>query len=100
MDPLNENKLDELLRLTKDNNKILHKIRRGQVWQSIVRVIYWVVILAGIYGTYKYLGPTFKSLYEVYNSAFTTEGSSSPSLLQNLGGYGEIQSLLEKYNLK
>lgn len=57
---LNDRKIDELLELTKENNKILHKMRRTQHFSSFFTLVYWAVILGSIFGTYYYFQPTIQ----------------------------------------
>jgi len=57
---LDERKIDELLELTRENNKILHGMRRTQRWSSFFSLVYWAVILGSIFGTYYYFQPTIQ----------------------------------------
>lgn len=57
---LNDRKIDELLELTRENNKILTGMRRAQRWGSFFRVVYWAVILGSIFGVYYYFQPTIQ----------------------------------------
>lgn len=69
---LDSNKLDELLELTRDNNKILHGIRRTQRWSSFFTVVYWAVILGSIFGTYYYFQPTIEKYMNVLQTSMGT----------------------------
>ncbi len=73
---LDSRKLDELLELTRDNNKILHGVRRTQRWSSFFTVVYWAIILGSIFGTYYYFQPTIKKYFGVFQD--------SVSVFQNL----------------
>ncbi len=53
-------KIDELLELTKENNKILRSMRSTQRWSSFFTFVYWAIILGSIFGTYYYFQPTIK----------------------------------------
>ena len=57
---LDGRKIDELLELTKENNKILHGMRRTQRFSSFLTLVYWAVILGSIFGTYYYFQPTIQ----------------------------------------
>lgn len=79
---LDSNKLDELLELTRDNNKILHGVRRTQRWSSFFTVVYWAVILGSIFGTYYYFQPTI----EKYMSVFQTSIGTIQQLQKSVSG--------------
>lgn len=57
---LDDRKLDELLEVTHENNKILRSMRRTQRWSSFFTFVYWAVILGSIFGTYYYFQPTIQ----------------------------------------
>ena len=66
---LDSRKLDELLELTRDNNKILHGVRRTQRWSSFFTVVYWAIILGSIFGTYYYFQPTIQKYFGVFQDS-------------------------------
>lgn len=55
-----ERKMDELLELTRENNKIIRSMRSTQRWSSFFRLVYWMLILGSIFGTYYYFQPTIE----------------------------------------
>ena len=57
---LDVRKLDELLEVTRENNKILRSMRSAQRWGSFFRFVYWALILGSIFGTYYYFQPTIQ----------------------------------------
>jgi hypothetical protein len=61
-----EDKLNELLILTKENNKILRGMRRSQKWSSFFNFIYYALIIGSIFGSYYYLQPYVNSFMETY----------------------------------
>ena len=69
---LDSRKLDELLELTRENNEILHGMRRVQRWGSFFRVVYWMIILGSIFGTYYYFQPTIEKYMEIFKTSFGT----------------------------
>lgn len=72
---LNESKVDELLEITRENNKILRGMRRSQRLSSFFSLIYWAVILGSILGTYYYFQPTIQKYMKILQA--------SESILQN-----------------
>ncbi len=65
-------KIDELLELTRDNNKILHGMRRVQRWNSFFTFVYWAVILGSIFGTYYYLQPRIEKYINLFQTSAGT----------------------------
>lgn len=59
-------KIDELIVLTKENNELLHKVRRTQQIAQITRAFYWVVIIGLGFGSFYFLQPYLGSLMNVY----------------------------------
>ena len=57
---LDSQKIDELLELTRENNKILRSMRRTQRWSSFFTFVYWAIILGSIFGVYYYFQPTIQ----------------------------------------
>ncbi len=57
---LDDQKIDELLDLTRENNKILRSMRSTQRWGLFFTFMYWMLILGSIFGTYYYFQPTIK----------------------------------------
>ncbi len=63
-----ETRVREIERIVKDNNQMLHRMRRAQMWSSVMRVVYWFIILGGGIATYYYLGPILQKLLGFYTS--------------------------------
>lgn len=57
---LDSQKMDELLELTRENNKILRTMRRTQRVSSFFTFVYWMIILGSVFGVYYYFQPTIK----------------------------------------
>ncbi len=38
--------MDEILRITKETNAMVHKMRRAQIWGRFYQVAWWVLIIA------------------------------------------------------
>jgi hypothetical protein len=67
---MNDIEMKELLELTRENNKLLHKMRRGAIYGNIFRFFYWTIILGGpviIY--FYYLQPYMQQLLDAYSGA-------------------------------
>ncbi len=81
MDPVIEKKLDELLVLTGENNKMLHKMRKAQQRANVTRILYWIVIIGLALGATYYIKPYINQVLSIYS-----EGASSLNTVQDLGG--------------
>ncbi len=64
-----DQKLDELLELTRENNEILKGLRRTQRLAFLGRILYWVLILAIAAGAYYYVQPYIGKIMSLYSSS-------------------------------
>jgi NADH:ubiquinone oxidoreductase subunit 2 (subunit N) len=53
----NEEKLDAIYEMTKENHEVLLSIRRQQYVASATRILYWLVVLGVVGGAYYYVRP-------------------------------------------
>ncbi|MFA6385464.1 MAG: hypothetical protein WCW29_01830 [Candidatus Paceibacterota bacterium] len=67
MDPEVKNLLEENLKLSKENNELLLKIRSIQRWQQITRIFYWVAIIGVSFGALYYLKPYLGNVMNLYS---------------------------------
>ncbi|MEK7538855.1 MAG: hypothetical protein AAB552_03365 [Patescibacteria group bacterium] len=83
-------KIDEMLELTKENNKILRTMRRAQRMTSLFTFVYWALILGSIFGVYYYFQPTIQKYMKVFQSSvgilqsFEGKAGAIPSDVQTL----------------
>jgi hypothetical protein len=71
----NEEKLDRMLKLTEENNKILRSLHRTQTVSSIIRILYWTLIIASLGGAYYFIKPLITSFTGNTGSMFEQMGS-------------------------
>ena len=69
MSPEERELLNKSVSLAEDNNKILHSMRRSQRLSSIMRAVYWILILGSAVGAYYFIQPYIDQLTEVYSGA-------------------------------
>lgn len=87
---LDSQKLDELLELTHENNKILRSMRRAQRWNSFFTFVYWAVILGSIFGVYYYFQPTIQKYMKTFQTSigiiqnFEKSAGSIPTDVQSV----------------
>ncbi len=58
----NEEKLNEIFRMTEENSRILHNLRRQQYFSNVFRVVYWIIIIASLGGAYFFIKPFVAAL--------------------------------------
>ncbi len=61
-DLTNQEKLEEVYEMTKENNDILRSLRRQQHIANAFRFLYWIVILVSLGGAYFYIRPVIDSI--------------------------------------
>jgi hypothetical protein len=65
---MNERETKELLQLTRENNKLLHKMRRSAMIGNVMRLIYWAAIIGvPIFLYYQFLQPILRDLLDTYS---------------------------------
>lgn len=73
------NDMQELLELTRENNKILRGMRRGARWSALFRTLWWMAILgAGGAAYYYYVAPYAEQAQQLYGSAQNILNSFRP----------------------
>jgi membrane protein required for beta-lactamase induction len=81
-------KMNELLEITRENNKILRSMRRTQRWSSFFAFMYWMIILGSIFGTYYYFQPAIQKYTKTFQTSvgilekFQNTAASIPTDLQ------------------
>ncbi len=94
MDSETKKLLQENLELTKENNGILKKIRRGQRWQQISRAVYLLIIIAVTLGAFVYLQP----MIEKVQGIFSGKPGDVQSLKLNIPDVNNLQGLYDQLN--
>ena len=92
-DLTNQEKLEEIFEMTKENNDILRSLRRQQHVANAFRFLYWIVILVSLGGIYYYVRPmldTFnnnKEALEASMQELDTFRSQFPNVKQFLENF-------------
>lgn len=75
---VNDHTLTELLRLTQENNRLLHKMRRNALWGGIIKFVLYAVVLViaplWLYATY--LAPIVEQTLDTYQQIQGTGASA------------------------
>ncbi len=86
-----EQQLQELYRLTKENNRMLHKMRRNAFWGGIIKfVLYAALLLAPLWLYMSYLAPIVD---QALNTMQELQGTGARAEAQ----FGGIQDLLKQF---
>ena len=72
MDEESKQLLEETLELAKENNEMLHAMKRSMRFQRIMSMLYWTLIIGSAIGAYYYIQPYIDQLLGVYTSAGDT----------------------------
>jgi len=81
----------EMYRLTKENNKMLHKMRRNALWGGVIKfLLYAVLFLALPFWLYAtYLAPVLESTMQTMNQI---QGTGAKAQAQ----FGSFQEMLKQ----
>ncbi|MEK7536044.1 MAG: hypothetical protein AAB590_03475 [Patescibacteria group bacterium] len=60
-------KIEEVLKLERENHALLKSMRARQRWHTLFVILYWVVLGGIAVATYHFLEPYLKTLLESYN---------------------------------
>ncbi len=84
--------IQELLRLTRDNNRLLHKMHRSAVWGGIIKFALYVILLVVVpfwlYSTY--LAPIMEQMLETYSQI---QGTGAKAQAQ----FSDIQKFFQQF---
>ncbi len=91
---MNDREMKELLELTRDNNKLLRKMRRHAIFGNITRLIYWAIIFGvPVFLYYYFIQPQLGGIIDTYDTVKT--GAES---VQNIGRQADgLGGILEQF---
>lgn len=89
MDPEVKQLFEENLRLSKENNALLVKIRSYQVWTRIYTIAYWFIIIGIAFGAFYFLKPVLGGLTNFYSVGLEDSNGNA------VKGNNDVQSLNE-----
>ena len=69
MDPESKKLLEETLALAKENNNILHSLKRSIYISRIMSLVYWVFIIGSAVGAYYLIEPYIDQIKSAYGNA-------------------------------
>ena len=90
MDP-DKQKLEEIYRLTKETNGMLHAMRRNAFWGRIFQFVFWTaILLAPIWFYMTYLNTTVEKMLHTIDQM---QGTSAKAQAQ----FGDLEGLWKKF---
>ena len=92
MTPEERSLLERTYKIAEENNTILRSIRRSNRFSLVLRIGYWVVILALSYGAYYAIQPYVNQLFDLY-SQVQADASTAHSTINSLNS---LRGLLGK----
>ena len=84
MDSESKKLLEDTYKLTKENNKILHKVRSIQKWQAFWSALRIIILIGITLGAVYYLEPYIEKAITVFNQISGTQQVIDMSSLQNI----------------
>lgn len=60
--------IEDLAKITKDNNNVLRRIQQQGRLSLLVNMLYWLVIIGSMFGAYYYFQPFVGKMVEKYDT--------------------------------
>ena len=90
MDDLDRTQVEQILKLTKDNNRMLHAMRRNAFLGGFIKLFVWGALIIIPYWLYvQYLAPVMTSAMQTIEQV---QGTSAKAQAQ----FGDLNSSLQK----
>lgn len=93
MDPEVKSLLKENIKLTKENNELLRKIRKYQKWSHTSKLIYWIIVILFVFGSWYFVKPYLNNLLGYYQNI-----SNITSGIENLSNFSDIKNIQNLIN--
>ncbi len=68
MTPEERQLLHKIAETVDENNHMLHSVRRSMRWTSIMRWVYWIIIIGTSVGAFYLLQPYLNTLMDTYSN--------------------------------
>ncbi|MEK9176803.1 MAG: hypothetical protein AAB923_00745 [Patescibacteria group bacterium] len=93
--------LDEVYKLTKENNKLLRAMRRDSFVKGVLGFVWWIFILVVVpYFTYLYLKPYFDIIIAQYQQV-QGQSAEAAALIEQFkqagSGFPDIAKLFQQF---
>ncbi len=77
MDSKEKELLEESIELSRENNKILKKLRTAMQVSRLFKIVYWTIIIGSMLGAYYYFQPLIDNLMGAYEGVASLIGKGS-----------------------
>ncbi len=84
--------LTQLSEKVKENNKILKGIRNHNRFAAIIKIVYWLIIIATAFGTWYIVQPVLESSLETLDHLSQTKDD----LTESVNGIKNLDAFLKK----
>lgn len=96
--PEHQPMLQEIYRLSQENNRLLHKMRRQALWGRIFTLIFYAaILLAPIWFYWTYLNGTVQQLLAMYDRAQGTGQQAESQYQAFLNAVKEFQQKVQTF---
>lgn len=90
MDDLDRGELEQILKLTRENNRMLHAMRRNAWLGGIFKLVMWAALIIVPFWLYmQYLAPVMQSAMETINQV---QGTGAKAQAQ----FGDLNAAMKK----
>lgn len=90
MDDLDRGELEQILKLTRENNRMLHAMRRNAWLGGVFKIVMWAAFIIIPFWLYmQYLAPVMQSAMETMNQV---QGTGAKAQAQ----FGELNNAMQK----
>lgn len=89
----NTETLEKLYEISKENNELLKKLDKYQKINTALKIVYWVIILASVFGAYFALQPFINSIFGGDNSTINNISNET----QNLPEVSKIKNIINGF---
>lgn len=99
MEPIKgtEETLQEILLLTRENNKILHGIRSRERVANFLRIFYIGFLILSFYGAYVFAQPYIKQIQDVLQTAQNIQSTVKTNVNTSIVDPKQLQNLLNAF---
>jgi hypothetical protein len=75
VDPEDKKLLEDNLRLSEENNKLLRSLHRSMRVRRVLSIVYWVFIIGSAIGAYYFIEPYVGQVKGIYDGASSDFGT-------------------------
>jgi hypothetical protein len=86
-------RIDQMLQITKDTNRMVHKMHRGILWGRFFTIAWWILVLAvSGYTYYVYAQPYVDKIESMYAQVSKTSAQAQSLQSEVSGFFGNLMA--------